>query len=108
MLEKVRSKCWFILQTDSGISRILKVYDKDIFHISDHFIKILFLFAVIGIDRGIDNLFGILNEKPTITIKDISEQFGFSVREKLTDITFAVLEDRIMAQGRAAMRELWI
>ena len=108
MLEKVRSKCWFILQTDSGISRILKVYDKDIFRISDHFIKILFPFAVIGIDRGIDNLFGILNEKPTITIKDISEQFGFSVREKLTDITFAVLEDRIMAQGRAAMRELWI
>ena len=59
------------------MSRILKVYDKDIFRISDHFIKILFPFAVIGIDlgidNGIDNLFGILAEKPTITIKDISE-----------------------------------
>ena len=71
------------------MSRILKVYDKDIFRISDHFIKILFPFAVIGIDlgidlgidNGIDNLFGILTEKPTITIKDISEQFGFSVRK---------------------------
>ena len=76
-------------QLGSGMSRILKVYDKDIFHISDHFIKVVFPFSVTGIhrgidngtDNGIDNLLVILAEKPTITIKDMSEQLGFSVRK---------------------------
>src|SRR5574344_2762708 len=75
------------------MSRILKVYDKDIFHISDHFIKVVFPFSVTGIhrgidngtdngiDNGIDNLLVILAEKPTITLKDMSEQLGFSVRK---------------------------
>ena len=42
-------------QLGSGMSRILKVYDKDIFHISDHFIKVVFPFSVTGSHRGIDN-----------------------------------------------------
>lgn len=33
-------------QLGSGMSRILKVYDKSIFHITDHFIKVEFPFAV--------------------------------------------------------------
>ena len=57
------------------------------------FIKVVFPFSVTGIhrgidngtdngiDNGIDNLLVILAEKPTITIKDMSEQLGFSVRK---------------------------
>lgn len=42
-------------QLGSGMSRILKVYDKDIFHIADHFIKVIFPFSVTGSHRGTDN-----------------------------------------------------
>lgn len=34
---------------------VIKVYGKDIFHISDHFIKVVFPFSVTGSHRGIDN-----------------------------------------------------
>jgi len=92
-LMRVFKDVGLVEQLGSGMSRILKVYDKDIFHISDHFIKVVFPFSVTGIhrgidngtdngiDNGIDNLLVILAEKPTITIKDMSEQLGFSVRK---------------------------
>lgn len=33
-------------QLGSGMSRILKFYDKNIFNISDHFIKVIFPFTM--------------------------------------------------------------
>ena len=76
-------------QLGSGMSRILKYYDKDIFTISDHFIKAVFPFSDkstidgIGEDTNKDEsgvTSGTINEDGTIngiingTINDIDEE----------------------------------
>lgn len=75
------------------MSRILKAYDKSIFQITDHFIKAVFPFAKTinhsgiengtenGIDNGTEKLLVLLTNKPATTIKEMSEQLGFSVRK---------------------------
>ena len=79
-------------QLGSGMSRILKVYDKNIFNISEHFIKVGFPFSMpkntsiiadgndIGNDKS-DNeiLLEILKQEPSITAKAMSEKIGISV-----------------------------
>ncbi|MDD2959838.1 MAG: winged helix-turn-helix domain-containing protein [Lachnospiraceae bacterium] len=66
-------------------NRILKAYDKNIFQITDHFIKVVFPFAKAinhsGIENGTERILVALAGKPTITIKEMSEQLGFSVRK---------------------------
>ena len=91
-------------QLGSGMSRILKYYDKDIFIISDHFIKVVFPFSIKNTidgreediskrENGIIN--GTINgtdeekkiiiakmvENPRITIKAMSDYTGYSVRK---------------------------
>ena len=84
------------------MSRILKVYPKDIFDISEHFIKVVFPFAeiehvsniAIGDENGNDNgdengnenndaikTLNILRQKPDITAKALSELMGISSRK---------------------------
>ena len=81
-------------QLGSGMSKILKVYPKDIFDISEHFIKVVFPFAEIenvsnisiGDENGNENndaikTLNILRQKPDITAKALSELMGISSRQ---------------------------
>lgn len=85
-------------QLGSGMSRILKAYDRDIFQISEHFIKAVFPYAesgnttiiATGDDNGNDNgneigddekVLGLLKEQPSITVKELSVRFSFSTRK---------------------------
>lgn len=80
------------------MSRILKVYPKDIFDISEHFIKVVFSFTeiehvsniAIGDENGNDNgnetngaikTLNLLRQKPDITAKALSELMGISSRK---------------------------
>ena len=67
------------------MSRILKEYDKSIFHISEHFIKVEFPFSLpkdnIIIANGDDNGNGLLEENDSITAKQMSEQMDISTRK---------------------------
>ncbi|QAT41842.1 winged helix-turn-helix transcriptional regulator [Aminipila luticellarii] len=85
-------------QLGSGMSRILKVYDKDIFRITDHFIKAIFPFSDEmtlentassnksgGINGGIlsdeDKLVKLMQYVPSITVNELSNQTGLSTRK---------------------------
>lgn len=77
-------------QLGSGMSRILNVYDKTIFEISEHFIKVIFPFSWMekpdGDENGNENgddikILLILEEEPNITAKRLSEKVGFSTRK---------------------------
>lgn len=85
-------------QLGSGMSRILRAYDRSIFEISEHFIKVIFPFSwteekdgisekkVNGDDNGDDNgdeikVLLILKKEPDLTAKKISERIGFSTRK---------------------------
>ena len=85
-------------QLGSGMSRILKEYDKSIFHISEHFIKVEFPFSLPketiiiangddnGNETGNDNLeiwkvMEILSENPSITAKQMAKQMNISPRK---------------------------
>lgn len=81
-------------QLGSGMSRILKVYDKNIFHISEHFIKVKFPFSlpqntdiiVNGDENGDDNLdelrvLEILKNNSSITAKQMAKQMSISPRK---------------------------
>ena len=76
-------------QLGSGMSRILQSYDRDIFEISDHFIKVIFPFSLsandnvaIGDNNGdINKVLFLLEKEPAIAAKKISEQLGMSTRK---------------------------
>lgn len=93
-LMRVFKDVGLVEQLGSGMSRILKEYDKSIFHISEHFIKVEFPFslpkdnAIIanGNEIGDDNLelmkiLKILEENASITAKQMAEQMGISTRK---------------------------
>lgn len=81
-------------QLGSGMSRILQVYEQNIFQISEHFIKVVFPFSWteetensvnrkgVGDDNGDDiKVLLILTETPSLTAKEISKRTGFSTRK---------------------------
>lgn len=96
-LMRVFKDVGLVEQLGSGMSRILRAYDKDIFQISDHFIKVVFPFAEplqlnqnaagievgtdAGIDNGTDKILALLAEYPEMTIKELSAQLECSVRK---------------------------
>ncbi len=67
------------------MSRILNAYDRTIFGISEHFIKVIFPFSWVdenGDENGDDiKILLILEKEPNITAKKISEKVGFSTRK---------------------------
>ncbi len=96
-LMRVFKDVGLVEQLGSGMSRILKSYDKNIFHITDHFIKVEFPFAIPeavpiiasgndnGYEIGSDNDYekkalDILSVTPSITAKGMAEQMGMSMR----------------------------
>nr|WP_296063946.1 ATP-binding protein [uncultured Mediterraneibacter sp.] len=89
-LMRVFKDVGLVEQLGSGMSRILKEYDKSIFHISEHFIKVEFPFSLpkdnIIIANGDDNsemmkVLGLLEENNSITAKQMSEQMDISTRK---------------------------
>ncbi len=93
-LMRVFKDVGLVEQLGSGMSRILNVYDKTIFEISEHFIKVIFPFSWMekpdgdenGDENGNENgddikILLILEEEPNITAKRLSEKVGFSTRK---------------------------
>lgn len=96
-LMRVFKDVGLVEQLGSGMSRILKSYDKSIFQISEHFIKAVFPFAksfnndrtvrgdVIGSDNGDVNgndvVLKLIVNQPTITANELSRESSFSTRK---------------------------
>ena len=97
-LMRVFKDVGLVEQLGSGMSRILKEYDKSIFHISEHFIKVEFPFSLPKdntiIANGDDNgneigdddsemmkVLGLLEENASTTAKQMSEQMDISARK---------------------------
>lgn len=89
-LMRVFKDVGLVEQPGSGMSRILDAYDKTVFEISEHFIKVIFPFSwmeekkdmntkeVNGDDMKVVLL---LKEEPGITAKKMSEKLGYSTRK---------------------------
>lgn len=93
-LMRVFKDLGFVEQLGSGMSRILKAYDKSIFQISEHFIKAVFPFDKVmnngksfnGDENGNENgdeklVLKMLMEQPNITAKELSILSSFSMRK---------------------------
>lgn len=81
-------------QLGSGMSRILQFYERDIFQISNHYIKVIFRFSspkenvnvTIGNENGNENgdeneILILLEKEPSLTGKKLSDLTGFSTRK---------------------------
>lgn len=111
-LMRVFKDVGLVEQLGSGMSRILKVYDKSIFHISEHFIKVEFPFSmpkdvrniasgdkngdIIGDKNGditgenadSNIVLEFLRDNPTITAALLAEKgIGKSYRNKPSKVT---------------------
>lgn len=93
-LMRVFKDVGLVEQLGSGMSRILKEYDKSIFHISEHFIKVEFPFSLPkdniiianGDDNGNDNLeimkaLELLEKNASVTAKQMADQMDISTRK---------------------------
>ena len=89
-LMRVFKDVGLVEQLGSGMSRILQFYDRSIFEISDHFIKVIFPFSMPyekqnianGDENGDENkILYLIKKYPDITAKKMSEQTGFSTRK---------------------------
>ena len=93
-LMRVFKDVGLVEQLGSGMSRILKVYPKNIFEISDHFIKVIFPITDVrgkhitnngningNINDDVEKVFKLLCQNPGITAKEMEEVFGFSTRK---------------------------
>lgn len=85
-LMRVFKDVGLVEQLGSGMSRILHFYDRDIFQISNHYIKVIFPFSSpkenVNITIGDENVILILLEKtPSLTGKKLSTLTGFSTRK---------------------------
>ena len=114
-------------QLGSGMSRILSVYDRDIFHISEHFIKVEFPFpaqqpvSIIannddgGDDNGNDNgdektdelrALEILRHNPNITAKLMAKQMNISPR-KVSRIIKSLKEQKKIVREGSDRKGFW-
>ena len=89
-LMRVFKDVGLVEQLGSGMSRILKAYPKDIFEVSEHFIKVVFpienaqempAIAHGDINGDAEKVFKLLSEKPGITAKEMEAVLGFSGRK---------------------------
>lgn len=118
-LMRVFKDVGLVEQLGSGMSRILRFYDKSIFEISDHFIKVVFPFLMPkgnrniasgdnnGDNNGDENRVLLLLEKePNLTAKKISEQTGFSTR-KISRIIKSLRETGKIIRVGSARKGYW-
>ena len=89
-LMRVFKDVGLVEQLGSGMSRILNAYDRTVFEISEHFIKVIFPFSCSDEKErtsflkpngdDMKNLL-LLEKEPDITAKKLSEKTGFSTRK---------------------------
>lgn len=93
-LMRVFKDVGLVEQLGSGMSRILQFYERDIFQISNHYIKVIFRFSspkenvnvTIGNENGDENgdeneILILLEKEPSLTGKKLSDLTGFSTRK---------------------------
>ncbi len=114
-LMRVFKDVGLVEQLGSGMSRILRVYEKDIFQISEHFIRVVFPFAerqskifiATGDENGDENrVLAILKSQPDITAKGISETLGISTR-KVSRITKILRESGKITRVGSDRKGYW-
>lgn len=117
-LMRVFKDLGLVEQLGSGMSRILQSYDRDIFEISDHFIKVIFPFSLstndniaIGDNNGDnrsdrDKVLVLLEEKPDITAKEMSGQTGLSTR-KISRIIRELRESEVIIRMGSNRKGHW-
>lgn len=117
-LMRVFKDVGLVEQLGSGMSRILKVYDKSIFHISEHFIKVEIPFSteqkedtnIIANGNDVGNDIGnekseemetleILKENPFVTAKQMAKQMSISPRKVARLIKVLKEEGKIVRVG---------
>jgi ATP-dependent DNA helicase RecG len=117
-LMRVFKDVGLVEQLGSGMSRILKVYDKSIFHISEHFIKVEIPFSteqkedtnIIANGNDVGNDIGnekseemetleILKENPFVTAKQMAKQMSISPRKVARLIKALKEEGKIVRVG---------
>lgn len=122
-LMRVFKDVGLVEQLGSGMSRILSVYDKGIFDISEHFIKVEFPFSMLketpiivsgndngnesGNDRtGKEILLEILAKEPSITAKTMANKTGMSAR-KIARIMRQLREDEVIVRVGSDRKGYW-
>lgn len=88
-LMRVFKDVGLVEQLGSGMNRILRYYDKSIWGISEHFVKVVFPFFILDEEENIANgdnnsvreLFALLEKEPYITAREMSAYTGFSTRK---------------------------
>lgn len=121
-LMRVFKDLGLVEQLGSGMSRILQSYDRDIFEISDHFIKVIFPFSLSENDNVAsddnngdingdnrsdrDKVLVLLEEKPGITAKGMSEQTGLSTR-KISRVIRELRESEVIIRIGSNRKGYW-
>ena len=122
-LMRVFKDLGLVEQLGSGMSRILQSYDRSIFEISDHFIKVVFPFSLSVYDEIVangdnngdisgdnqsdrDKVLLLLKEEPDITAKKMSEQTGLSTR-KISRIIRELRESEMIIRIGSSRKGYW-
>ena len=122
-LRRVFKDVGLVEQLGSGMSRILKFYDKNIFEISEHYIKVIFPFSSSNDEKNIANgdingdisgdingdekrILLLLQKEPGITAKRISDETGFSTR-KISRIIKNLREKKRIVRVGSARQGYW-
>ena len=122
-LMRVFKDLGLVEQLGSGMSRILQSYDRSIFEISDHFIKVIFPFSLpvddgnvaIGDNNGdisgdnqsdSNKVLLLLEKEPDITAKKMSEQTGMSTR-KISRIIRELRESEMIIRIGSSRKGYW-
>lgn len=125
-LMRVFKDVGLVEQLGSGMSRILKMYDKSIFYISEHFIKVEFPFSVSTDVRNIasggkdgdkngditrskaeqNRVLELLRENPAITAVFLAEKTGFSTR-KISRIIKELRVNGLIVRVGSARKGYW-
>lgn len=118
-LMRVFKDVGLVEQLGSGMSRILKAYDKSIFDISEHFIKVQIPFFVsktvpniangdeFGDEIGDENkILAVLKREPAITAKKLSETLNVSTR-KISRIIKTLRENGTITRVGSDRKGYW-
>ncbi len=122
-LMRVFKDIGLVEQLGFGMSRILSAYERDIFEISEHFIKVVFPLKEMeeenkispkanGNECGDENgdvkiILLLLKQEPDITAKKLSMKTGFSTR-KISRIIKELREKGRISRAGSARKGYWI
>lgn len=123
-LMRVFKDVGLVEQLGSGMSRILQSYDRSIFAITDHFIKVIFPFSSSAEDENVaigdnngdksgdnqidrDKILVLLEKEPDMTAKEMSQQTGLSTR-KISRIIRELRESEMIIRVGSSRKGYWV